>query len=297
MQKNQLNYSVIIPHKNTPELLVRLLDSIPVRDDMEIIIVDDSSNPAIVDFDNFPGKDRKETKIIFDKGNKGAGAARNIGLSIASGCWLIFADADDYFTNSLNPLMDKYATVCDVDIVFWNSLAINENGKQSELSLNRYMRNYAARKKNSLDVLRFQFWAPWNRMVKRKVFIENNIKFEEIPTGNDCMAMLKSSMFGGKCAVEQCVVYYYYKPTEGSQTSRAYTFDAYVKRLAQTFKVNALYKSIGYPYFWPILHLYSNKEWNRSEEVNEVKNSNRYSKTEDFLIFIKYIYAKLRGII
>ena len=38
------NYSIIIPHRNIPQLLQRCIDSIPSRDDLQIIIVDDNSD-------------------------------------------------------------------------------------------------------------------------------------------------------------------------------------------------------------------------------------------------------------
>ena len=40
-----MNYSVIIPHKNVPKLLARCVNSIPVRDDIEVIVIDDCSSP------------------------------------------------------------------------------------------------------------------------------------------------------------------------------------------------------------------------------------------------------------
>jgi hypothetical protein len=47
--------NIIIPHKNSPELLQRLLDSIPETDGVRVIIVDDGSDSKIVDFTHFPG--------------------------------------------------------------------------------------------------------------------------------------------------------------------------------------------------------------------------------------------------
>jgi len=38
-----INYTVIIPHYNIPELLRRCLKSIPCRDDVQVIVVDDCS--------------------------------------------------------------------------------------------------------------------------------------------------------------------------------------------------------------------------------------------------------------
>ena len=42
--KNSILYSFVIPHHNTPDLLQRLIDSIPQREDIEIIVVDDNSD-------------------------------------------------------------------------------------------------------------------------------------------------------------------------------------------------------------------------------------------------------------
>ena len=48
--ENKIIFSLIIPHKNIPSLLQRCLDSIPVREDLEIIILDDNSDSDKIDF-------------------------------------------------------------------------------------------------------------------------------------------------------------------------------------------------------------------------------------------------------
>ena len=45
----EINYSFIIPHRNVPHLLQRCIDSIPKRDDIQIIIVDDNSSVHYVE--------------------------------------------------------------------------------------------------------------------------------------------------------------------------------------------------------------------------------------------------------
>ena len=67
----EIVYSIIVLHQNMPDLLQRSLDSIPERDDVQVIVVDDNSNPAVVDFDLFPGMDRKDVEIAFDKQGRG----------------------------------------------------------------------------------------------------------------------------------------------------------------------------------------------------------------------------------
>lgn len=49
-----INFSIIIPHKDIPDLLQRCLDSIPIRDDVQVIVVDDDSDGNKVDFAHFP---------------------------------------------------------------------------------------------------------------------------------------------------------------------------------------------------------------------------------------------------
>ena len=91
-------FSVIIPHRNIPLLLRRCLASIPKRPDVQVIVVDDGSDPGIVDFQKFPWPKGLCVELLLAKERKGAGYARNLGIKRARGKWLIFADADDYFT-------------------------------------------------------------------------------------------------------------------------------------------------------------------------------------------------------
>ena len=39
----KINFTFIIPHYNTPHLLLRCLNSIPSREDIQIIVIDDCS--------------------------------------------------------------------------------------------------------------------------------------------------------------------------------------------------------------------------------------------------------------
>ena len=83
-------------HKNSVDVLRRCLNSIPQRDDLHVIVIDDNSDPKIVDFDKFPGKERADVTLIFDKESKGAGHARNRGLELLDTKWVLFSDCDDF---------------------------------------------------------------------------------------------------------------------------------------------------------------------------------------------------------
>ena len=88
--------SVIIPVFNTEKYLKKCLNSIMSQtySDLEIIIVDDGSTDHSGQIaDNYAKKD-KRIKVIHQK-NAGQSAARNAGLSKATGDFISFIDSDD----------------------------------------------------------------------------------------------------------------------------------------------------------------------------------------------------------
>ena len=180
-------FSIIIPHYNIPKLLRRCLDSIPPRDDLEIIVVDDCSNPEIVDFDNFPGQERPDVRIIFSKQNGGGGYARNLGLDVAKGKWILFADADDYFTYCLNEMLDKYRE-SDADIVFFDVIAIDSEYytiANRGQNLNSIIKLADSNRRRAETKLRYAFGEPWCKLIKRQLIEIHNIHFDRIPVHND----------------------------------------------------------------------------------------------------------------
>ena len=292
-----MNYSVIIPHHNTPELLIRLIKSIPERDDLEIIIVDDNSDPEIVNESTLSNVIHKNLNIIFNKEGRGAGFARNLAIEHANGKWLLFADSDDYFSDDLNDFLETYKNDVSTDMVVLNAIGIDENNHEIPLSLNKYHKNILDDKHNSKKVILYQYWTPWSKMVKREIFLNNNIKFAEVPTANDAKAMLLASFHSKNIKYCHSVLYYYYKPTIGSQTDKKYNKESYLLRMDLFFWINQLYKRANYPYEWPIMYVFRNKEWNKDPKAVEIKSIHKYNGLHDFRMLMKYLYAKFRNII
>ena len=57
-------FSIIIPHKEIPDLLMRCLKSIPVSEDIQVIVVDDNSADADTYLDRYPELSRPLFKVI-----------------------------------------------------------------------------------------------------------------------------------------------------------------------------------------------------------------------------------------
>ena len=191
--KFDIVFSIIIPNKNIPDLLQRCLASIPRREDVQIIVVDDNSDQDKVDFEHFPGLGDPNVEVIFTKEGKGAGYARNVGLSRAKGKWLLFADADDYFTDGFIQCLDKYCE-SDYEIVFFGMYGIiGQTKKESERGqkYNKLMRE--AIYNQEYDAYKYKAYSPCAKIIRRSFILENKILFDETKVANDMMFSLKTA--------------------------------------------------------------------------------------------------------
>ncbi len=263
-------YSIIIPHKNSLDLLKRCVNSIPERNDVEIIIVDDNSDIARSEF---PYQERKNVHYLFldEKQSNFAGKARNEGMKIAKGKWMLFADADDYFTDYLNVFLDKYKNNTDYDIVYLSVNMVNDFGGVEPYFGNEYIKRYLEGRLYSEKNLRYRFWTPWSRMVRSDLIRNNNLYFEETPTGNDIYFGLTASRYATSIGCDTGIIYNYYRPFDGSITDRYYTIDTLNTRIRQIIKVNKLYDEVGYIFKIPLYRRFAPSIDMTRSQANEYK--------------------------
>lgn len=101
-------FSIIIPHYDIPDLLMRCLKSIPVSEEIQVIVVDDNSPDADTYLERYPELSRPYLEFIRTIKGGGAGYARNVGLDHAKGKWLLFADADDFYVDNMYEIITSY---------------------------------------------------------------------------------------------------------------------------------------------------------------------------------------------
>lgn len=186
---SEIVYSIIIPHYNIPNLLARALNSIPQREDVEVIVVDDCSDPDVVDFEHFPGLNRSNTICILQKQKGYAGVSRNIAISKARGKWILCVDADDFLLPNAFDAIDKYRE-SEADVVVFKA-----ESRMSDDLTKVALRNHAAQLcgfvddcvEGKMDVrtLLFSVWSPWCKLVKRELLLSHNIKFATTPCSED----------------------------------------------------------------------------------------------------------------
>lgn len=203
------DFSIIIPHYNSPELLKRCLASIPDREDVQVIIVDDQSDPEKVDFTRLPGRERRYTEIYRTPQGGSAGRARNIGLEHAKGKWLLFADADDYFEPDAWEITHKYIDAT-ADIIFFGTTSrVSETGEDAnrQKHTQELIRQYVAGNKETEEKLKFYYYAPWAKMIRRSLVEQHSVRFEETRYANDVMFSMHTGLHASSITVDTRPIY------------------------------------------------------------------------------------------
>ena len=204
-----INYTVIIPNKNQPFLLQRCINSIPERKDIQIIVVDDNSDPNIINFKNYPGNTRKNVEVVYTKEGKGAGYARNVGMSHAKGKWLLFADSDDFYNQEAFDELSKYVN-SSTDVIYFNVNSVDTNTlkpSNRDKNFQKYIDLYLDGKDKNGDNIKFRKWEPWNKMIRREFIKAHNITFDEIPRCNDMIFSLLVSFYAKHIEVTDSKIY------------------------------------------------------------------------------------------
>ena len=205
----EINYSIIIPHKNIPKLLQRCLDSIPRREDVQIIVVDDNSDSNKVDFEHFPGLGDPLVEVIFTKEGKGAGYARNVGLTKAIGKWLLFADADDFYNYCISDVLDEYVD-SDADIIYFkhNSLDSDMYTITHRCAFfDTYIDYWLYSNKKADYFLRYKHTSVWTKLFRKEFIVRNCILFDEVYKSNDVTFAYLAGFFANSINVDSRAIY------------------------------------------------------------------------------------------
>lgn len=200
-----------------PSLLQRCLNSIPIRDDLQVIVVDDHSDDQIVDFNNFPEWKGKNYISIFSKKDIYAGVARNIGFSYAKGKWITYLDADDLLTDAANTIFDKYIDN-KADII---RLGLERRDCDSLKLLsddNWYMQKLSDTRLSDLEkMLNCSIGAA--QFIKKDFIKTCQISWGEEKHHNDTMFSTQLAVYCQKLVISTSDVFYVWTAREGSISS------------------------------------------------------------------------------
>ncbi len=180
--------SIVVPCYGVEKYLDRCMDTIvnQTLKEIEIILVDDGSPDNVPQMcDEWAAKDRR-VKVIH-KENGGLGYARNSGLEISNGEYVIFIDSDDYIDCEMMEKLYSAAKTKDYDIVY---CGINFEYKKGKFfKKNIFDEEFIGKdqiRKALGDILasqpgdivpNYKFGTAWSGIVRREILVKNNIKF------------------------------------------------------------------------------------------------------------------------
>lgn len=122
---DRIKLSVIIPVYNQEELVIKAIESIPKRNDIEIIVIDDGStdntwNKLIEYRKNH--EEMIDLIYLYNEENKGVAYTVNKGYDNAKGKYIVLLGSDDYFYT--DKFEEALKELDGTDLVYFN-LQIN----------------------------------------------------------------------------------------------------------------------------------------------------------------------------
>ena len=189
-----VKFSVVVPVYNVEKYIGFCIESLQKQTlkEIEIILVDDGSPDKSGEIcDLYAAKDARI--IVIHKKNGGVSAARNDGMDIAKGEYIIFCDSDDWLPeNALEKLYNKGVEV-NADIVIGNVYQSND-GK--EILAKFYRDEFVTEDREFIDKMiqadfyktycplpdhsgpAFGYGGPWNKAVRLSMLKKAKIKFD-----------------------------------------------------------------------------------------------------------------------
>lgn len=179
--------SVIVPAFNAAATIDRCINSIDAarkRHDIELIIIDDGSRdetPKLLD--KWVGI-RSWITVICQK-NQGLSAARNAGINITKGGYIVFVDADDTIDDWYFDFIIKKAVIPEVDMLVFGHKRIMLDG--SVIERKNIIAEYTLEgiKQLQMKVTEHSniYWYAWARVYSKKLIedlrFDYNVKFAE----------------------------------------------------------------------------------------------------------------------
>lgn len=215
--------SVIVPVYNIKEYLVECLQSLvnQTLKEIEIVLVNDGSTDGSDLICAEYAQKYSNIKYVSQQ-NQGQSVARNNGLKVASGEYILFVDSDDYISESALEKLYSIATSLSVDIVVGDMLNEEElikgnpdfrkvGEEDNPIAVTEFVK--LCLEKNAYDIV------PWLRLVKKSYLTDNNITFLEGCYYEDQEYSLKLFTQSNGMAVKIRFPFYYYRMQRAGSTT------------------------------------------------------------------------------
>ncbi|WP_176421966.1 glycosyltransferase family 2 protein [Fibrobacter sp. UWH1] len=170
--------SVIIPAYNVEKYLLQCVKSVSNQTykNLEIIVVDDGSKDSTLEIaQNLRNED--ERIVVIHKENGGLSSARNAGMNIATGDYVLFLDSDDWFESNACEVAISVAETNHADIVLFDYYREFEHEQVQYCAHKGDVLKYEKNGKREFFLYDMKTITAWGKLYSRKILCE--LRFDE----------------------------------------------------------------------------------------------------------------------
>lgn len=236
----QPKLSIIIPAYNVENYISRCLDSVFDQDmskeDYEVIVVNDGS------IDNTQHilhmyTEKYSNLTLINQHNQGQSAARNKGIGIAKGYYLMFVDADDYIKPQVFDGLCETTSLSDLDVLGFNYYKVKDN-HLAIVGIETYDDSYGI----IIDGLHYLkhhkgIWSPCMYLFRRTLFNSPKFLFKPGITSEDSELLPRLILKSNRVMVINEFLYYYFYNPVSTTKNKDFTKSNISNRIKSQFVV------------------------------------------------------------
>ena len=214
-QANKIRFSIIVAAYNIGEYIQRAVESVEEQTfkNYELIIVNDCSTDDTKQ--KIKEMKNKYNNIIHleHKKNKKAGGARNTGLAIAKGEYIVFLDGDDHLADKdVLKKLDKLIGRAKTDVIY---LGFKIEGDREELVMpteETCTKTYKAAQD--------KYPNPWSKCWRKSLLDDNDIRFKEDRFYEDVLFVYEGVMKSKTYKIADFITHRYTSGRTNSMTTK-----------------------------------------------------------------------------
>lgn len=204
--------SVVIPVYQAKNSLRRSVNSIVKNNEIEILLIDDGSQDGSSQLCDELAKENEQIRVVHQK-NQGVSAARNQGIKMAKGTYILFLDADDWFISDSWSTIISYAKQ-NIDFVGFSYYSVFPDGVKIEEPFpdRDIIRDYDSFMKILLGTPLLH--TCWGKLFRRDLINQQGIEFSaSLTIGEDYIFVMEYCKYiKSQLLVNNPVLCYYQNP-------------------------------------------------------------------------------------
>lgn len=176
-----IKVSIVIPVYNAEKYLCKCLDSIFVQTlkEIEVVCINDSSTDNSLDI-LCEYREKHHNMVVITQKNAGSGRARNVGINVAEGKYLMFVDPDDFLASDdavetlYKAAEENHVAVCGGSMVHFI------------VSKNVIQRRFETEKEGMTCFRNYPFPHAHQRyIIQKELLVKNGIYYPDYRRGQD----------------------------------------------------------------------------------------------------------------